>query len=200
MKKNIAMRVASLVLMCTIVTSCFVSSTFAKYTSSIDATGTATVAKWDLSVNGTDVIGTETKPTFDLFATINDTKGGADETDVADKKIAPGTQGSFNFKIKNTSEVSMSYTVTCTMTNSNSIPIKFSDDGGATWTDSIDDINVSGNILYTDANKEVTTGDILWKWDFEVNDSQNTSDTALGSMSTAPQITLTAKIVAEQID
>ncbi|MBQ4564451.1 MAG: hypothetical protein IJA58_08210 [Lachnospiraceae bacterium] len=50
MKKNRTLRAASLLLALTLITSCFVGSTFAKYTTKDDGTDTARVAKWGVTV------------------------------------------------------------------------------------------------------------------------------------------------------
>ena len=109
MKKSKTMRAASFLLVLTLMTSCFVGSTFAKYTSTASGTATATVAKWSIKVGDTDIVATDTV-TFDLFATVNDTDG-SDEGDVLDGKVAPGTQGSFTIELKNESEVTANYVI-----------------------------------------------------------------------------------------
>lgn len=191
MKKNIAMRVASLILMCTIVTSCFVSSTFAKYTSSVSGSDSVTVAKWAIKVNGTDATQTQTA-TFDLFSTIKDNDGTSEETDVASGKIAPGTSGSFNLAIKNESEVTAKYNVGFEVEGA-TIPIEYSIDGGTTWKASLD--NVAETQIAQGAIANVT---VKWRWAFYVDSDHDTTDTAAGI--SAPTITVTATITATQVD
>ena len=112
MKKNRTMRVAVLMLALTLLTCCFVGSTFARYTSTYSDTDTVTVAKWSFEVEGTDIVTAEDDAiTFDLFNTIKDTDGSA-ETDVIANKIAPGTKGAFDIDLDNTSEVTVNYAVT----------------------------------------------------------------------------------------
>lgn len=187
MKKNIAMRVASLVLMCTIVTSCFVSSTFAKYTSSISGQDTVTVAKWAIEVNDVDAVAQDSV-SFDLFSTIKDSDATSAEADVADGKIAPGTSGAFDLKIENLSEVTATYNVAFAFSNGANIPIQYSLDGDD-WNASLS--NVANNI----AAGGSTTVKVYWKWPFDGND---TTDTALGAQ--APTLTVTATITATQVD
>ena len=50
MKKNKFMRLASVMLMLCLITTCAISGTFAKYTTSGTATDTARVAKWGVGV------------------------------------------------------------------------------------------------------------------------------------------------------
>jgi len=49
MKKNFKSRIIAALVAVTALTCCFVGSTFAKYTSTSQATATATVAKWDIT-------------------------------------------------------------------------------------------------------------------------------------------------------
>lgn len=188
MKKNIAMRVASLILMCTIVTSCFVSSTFAKYTSSASGSDTVTVAKWQIKVGGTDITQTDTV-TFNLFDTIKDNDGTSAETDVVTGKIAPGTSGSFNLAIENTSEVTASYNVAFTIP-STSIPFEFSTDG-TTWKSTLD---ASTNTIASGASTNVK---VYWRWPF-TSTSGDANDTTIGIA--AGTVTVTATIIATQVD
>ena len=50
MKKNVMMRVASLLMVCVLATTCGISGTFAKYVTSGEATDSARVAKWGVKV------------------------------------------------------------------------------------------------------------------------------------------------------
>lgn len=68
MKKNTIMRIAAVVLMCTLVTACFASSTFAKYTSQATGSDIVTVAKWDVKVDGEAFAD---NMTFNIFDTTN---------------------------------------------------------------------------------------------------------------------------------
>ncbi len=128
-------------------TMCFVGGTFAKYTSSSTGTGTATVAKWDIRVggeSGTNIAGSATF-TFDLFETLKESNLTDDEDDVTgDAVIAPGTGGEFSIAIYNQSEVTAKYAIDYTVTK-NGIPVQFSVDDGATWTDDLTDITASAS-------------------------------------------------------
>ena len=143
----------------------------------------------------------EKTTTFDLFATVNDTKDGQKEQDVADKKIAPGTQGSFDINLKNDSEVTAKYTITYTVDTTN-IPLEFSTDGSK-WSSDISEVTSSDTLAI---GSEVQTAKIYWRWAFErgsestEKENYNKADTALGTASTAPTVTVTAHLVAEQVD
>ncbi len=210
MKMNRTMRVAVLMLALTIITSCFVGGTFAKYTSTTTGSSTATVAKWSFKVNNAEfAVQPEATLTFNLFDTINDTGNTTDEGDVADGRIAPGTAGSFDMIIANTSEVNATWTVVLEETNGTDIPLQYSVDG-TTWTDSVAELvmtDLTGQSL--DMNKS-TTVTVYWRWVFDDNTDgahakqNDRSDTALGiyaqNNDTVPTVTITATLTATQVD
>jgi hypothetical protein len=176
MKKNVIFRIAAIVLMCTLVTACFASSTFAKYTSGAEGTATVTVAKWSIKVGANDIVnaaGTPASVTFNLFDTIKDTDG-QNETDVASGKIAPGTQGSFKFDdIKNESEVNTEVTIKLTIDDAaNMPPLQYRVDGGA-WTNWAAGENVIVDKEALAMNGTLAGKTIEWKWDFNANGVDN---------------------------
>ena len=177
-------------------TMCFVGGTFAKYTSSATGTDSATVAKWDIKVGGTNIATNDTF-TFDLFKTIKDSNGTADETDMSPVDgtiIAPGTRGSFDIVIKNDSQVNATYAIDYTVTNTNNIPVKFSVDG-TNWFDDINYLDVRSVAINMGATATVT---VQWMWEFERIDG-DTQDTTLGSAATAT-LTVAAAVTATQVD
>ena len=60
MKKNIAMRVAAFLFILTMISTCAFATTFAKYTTKGEATDSARVAKWGVTISaaGNTVTGT----------------------------------------------------------------------------------------------------------------------------------------------
>ena len=204
MKKNKMMRLASILLVCVLLTTSVISGTFAKYTSSATATDTATVAKWSFTVGGTDIATAETF-TVDLFSTANELTGtngvGADaDTDVkADGKlIAPGTGGSFTLALKNASEVTAKYTITLSSITANGVPLEFSTDG-TTWVKAseVTDTNivVTSNLAI---GAEATSTPIYWRWVFSTGADGDKADTTLGITPVSPVVTV--KVAAEQVD
>lgn len=180
-------------------TMCFVGGTFAKYTSSGSGTASATVAEWSFTVGGTDIVTTDTF-TFDLFNPINDTKDHQDENDVADTKIAPGTEGFFDLVLKNESEVTAQYAIDYTVTT-NGIPVEFSVDNGNHWATTLTDVPAS-NDTKLEVGSEAKTITVQWRWAFEDNSdipARDAIDTALGKAGTA-QLTVTAAVTATQVD
>ena len=90
MKTNKMMRVASVLLVAVLLTTCAISGTFAKYTTTYNSTDSARVAKWGFNSATIDF--------ENLFAeSYDDVKAGT--TDMA--IIAPGTEGSVAFKFEN---------------------------------------------------------------------------------------------------
>lgn len=194
MKTNTMMRVASVLLVAVLLSTCAISGTFAKYTSTASGSDSARVAKWDFKVSGTTV--NSNTFTFDLFKTVNDTDGSA-ETDInpADGSIiAPGTQGEFALVLKNDSEVTAQYAIDYTVTNTANIPVKFSVDG-QNWDADLADV-VAAETTKLAAKTGTTTITIQWKWAI---DGDNAADTALGLNGTA-QLTVEARVTVEQVD
>ncbi len=88
MRKINSMRAATLLLALTLVTSCFVSGTFAKYVTSDSASDTARVAKFGVVLTATDNSGFATE-----YATHDDNYSGTLSVKSSDevKVVAPGT-------------------------------------------------------------------------------------------------------------
>lgn len=215
MKKNRMMRLAAVLLVLVLLTTSVISGTFAKYTSTVSGADTATVAKWSFTQKKADndtaelIVANKTETiTFDLFATINDSTDGNDETEVANDKIAPGTMGSFKLEIQNTSEVDAVYTLVLTEKQENNnttvIPIQYSYDG-YTWKDNIADLKLENQAIDMTTSLEKT---VFWRWAFDVTDTthhtsqSDVNDTTLGilAQSTAPTVTITATITFTQVD
>lgn len=195
-RSSMMVRLVAVLAVVMMFTMCFVGGTFAKYTSSATGTDSATVAKWDIKVGGTNIATNDTF-TFDLFKTIKDSNGTADETDMSPVDgtiIAPGTRGSFDIVIKNDSQVNATYAIDYTVTNTNNIPVKFSVDG-TNWFDDINYLDVRSVAINMGATATVT---VQWMWEFERIDG-DTQDTTLGSAATAT-LKVEAAVTATQVD
>lgn len=112
MKKTKLMRAALLLLVLTLITSCFVGGTFAKYTTSATGSDTARVARW--GINGASTINLD-----NLFHSVYyKQEAGTDKETVksnTDDVIAPGTAGlaEFNFTYNaNNAAPEVAYTFT----------------------------------------------------------------------------------------
>lgn len=201
MKKNKMMRLAACLLVMVLLTTSMIAGTFAKYTSEAYGTNTARVAKWSFEVNDADIATTD-KFTFDLFKTINDTDG-TTEGDVkkADQIIAPGTSGFFELVLENTSEVTAKYGIVYTITNTAGIPLKYSVDGGKSWTDTLVNVDADDSKTKIDMGKSSTIK-VQWKWDY-ARDNGDIYDTTLGvnaAADNAGTVTVQAKVTATQVD
>lgn len=107
MKKNRLMRASVLLLVLTLVTSCFVGGTFAKYVSEGEGKDSARVAKWGVKVEVTGDGFRETYGKDDVDTTIP-----GENYDISviatEKVVAPGTEGTFGgVKITGTPEVAV---------------------------------------------------------------------------------------------
>lgn len=125
MRKNKFFMLGIITVFVAILSLTFVSSTFARYTSTVSGTDTAKIAKWHFSYDSSEAaaidrvnLDSPQSVDFDLFNTIKDTDGVNNETDVrvdpetSQLYLAPGTSGSFSFVVENKSDVNAAYTVT----------------------------------------------------------------------------------------
>lgn len=118
MKKNKMMRIASVLLVAVLLSTCAISGTFAKYVTSDSGSDTARVAKWGVEISLADDLGAflpkyETDETgtgayvgTHTVACLND----------AEDLVAPGTKGSMSFTITGTPEVATRITVSASGT------------------------------------------------------------------------------------
>lgn len=224
MKKNKIMRLASALLVLTLMTTCAISSTFAKYTTSASGTDTARVAKWGFTDTNNDKI-----ELANLFDKVYDTTVKS-TTDV----IAPGTTKSADFAFTyggsgaaTAPEVSYTFTVdttgsTCDPSIADNKNILWQLDGGTwgTWDQLITAIkslsgNATGTASYGPGQLPTgfnATGDnkhtVAWKWVFDENalnkedDTANldTTDTNMGNADALANVKLVVKITATQVD
>ena len=193
MKKNRTMRVAVLMLALTLITCCFVGSTFAKYTSSATGSDMGTVAKWSFAVETTDIA---TNDTFamDLFAIPDD--GVKQENGL----IAPGTTGQIELNFSNTSDVEAKFAVDFKCEKSAAaatLPIQFKLDDGE-WKNDINDLDFANENIAKNGGASAHT--LYWQWVFAGDDAV---DTNLGIAAAAGQevnCVVSATVTAEQID
>ncbi len=108
MKKNTMMRIASALLVLTLLSTCAISGTFAKYVTTTDSNDSARVAKWGVTVetNGgafaKEYTGTDSAVTVKTDSTISDKN-----------LVAPGTSGTFDgFNVTGKPEVKVNVTLT----------------------------------------------------------------------------------------
>ena len=199
MKKNMMMRLASVLLVATLLSTCAISGTFAKYTSSATATDTAHVAKWDVKIGDLALGVASQEFTFNLFDTIVDTKNGTPKTDgtaVAADHIAPGTSGSFDIVLTNSSEVAAQFDIEFSISGEN-VPFVWTVTCGSQTNDTLTGFTAVALPL-SDAPSTVTVR-VAWEWPFEaVAPNTNAADTALGLIG--GDVTVSANITVTQVD
>lgn len=213
--ENKLARFAILVLLLTMIALVLLSSTYAKYVTTLTGQDTATVAKWEVNLNGENVTGQTQLTQFDLFKAtgVNDLKGLGDDLSAAEEtadsdvatgaKVAPGTWGKVSFEVTNTSDVTAGAKFIISELTT-TLPLEFSQDGKA-WVsakdiaDAITDDTpyALGNEMTLERGAEAQTISLYWKWDFESN--ADADETALGVAGTAT-CTITAGASFEQVD
>lgn len=230
MKKNKAMRLASALLVLTLLTTCAISSTFAKYVTKAEGSDSARVAKWGFEGGSTITI-------TDLFKNAYDTTVKAGDTPQSDV-IAPGTKGqaTFGFTYDGAADAAapeVAYTFEISTTGSacaediqKNTNIKWYLDGALAKADgktegswdallaAIEalDGNKTGNkydpntlpkaFNATDANNHT----VSWEWVFETTEgegqptTQDDIDTAMGNKGKLDEVKLVIAITATQVD
>ena len=213
MKKTKLMRAALLLLVLTLVTSCFVGGTFAKYTTSATGSDTARVARWGF--NKASVV------LNDLFKTAYDNVQG--KADV----IAPGTTNSATFSFAyggatTAPEVAYTFTVSaddskCAQSIKDNKNIQWKLDNGAwgTWDALITAINAldgnkpdnkyaPGELPDAFTAAEGNTHTVYWRWLFDGTSDgatdQDKTDTDMGNAVDLANVTLKITVTATQVD
>ena len=222
MKKNTMMRIASVLLVAVLVTTCAISGTFAKYVSTANGTGSATVAAWNFTL-GTDtknIADTENKNfTFNLLETVKDTNGNGTEADVISSdgkptKIAPGMWGYFDIVLNNKSDVNAFYTIDFGATVPDGMNVQFAKGTTSNTTlegltfDAINTIDITGENNTIAMTNGTVTVRVFWQWAYETgNDADakkdaNAAETALGVSAVNGSVVLavTADITVTQAD
>lgn len=225
MKKNKILRLASVMLMLCLITTCAISGTFAKYTTSGTATDSARVAKWGVTI---DVSAQDA-----LFATEYKNEEKIGTTDVGnglsvqatEDLVAPGTTGALVIKLAGTPEVAVKVTYSATLELGENwkgengefyCPIVFNINGTEIKQDATNDTAEKlENAVKTaiDAyTKDYAVGtnlstvadaapSISWTWAIG---SASADDTALGNAAAAgtaiPEIELSVDVTVTQIN
>lgn len=221
MKKNKMMRAASILMVATLLTTSVISGTFAKYVTSGNASDSARVAKWGVTVTGDgEEIFAEKYTKNDNSFTLN-----ADTVVSTEDVVAPGTSGSMAaFTITGTPEVAVRVAFTGTL----ELGDKWVDSTGVYYCPieiTVGDTNFKGtdyttaDLFENAVNNKIASysnnyaagtdlstidGDapaISWKWAFTGND--DVKDTYLGDQAAAGNaatISLNVTVTVTQID
>ena len=119
MKKNKMMRIASVLLVAVLLSTCAISGTFAKYVTQNSGSDQASVAKFGVTITVADDMGmfeTGYATEDNLYAGDLSVKSNATVGDNTDNRVAPGTKGQMSFSITGTPEVATRLTVSVTGT------------------------------------------------------------------------------------
>ena len=212
MKKNKFLKLASILMMACLMTTCVISGTFAKYVSTTSASDKARVAKWGFKEASITI--------DDLFDAVYDTNKVVATTDV----IAPGTTSSTTIKFQfdagtsgvTAPEVAYSFKVDASesaiaaeiennaniqwaLVEGDSSPAEDSSEW-STWDALINEINgltdmeVEANTL-PDLSADYT---IAWRWVFHKDTAGDTADTDMSESLAEVEVKIT--ITATQID
>ena len=195
----------------TVVSSCIVGGTLAKYTTTVTGQGSAIVAKWapKFTKDGGDFTGS-------TVVKLSDTTATGQNKVIADR-IAPGTQGSFAFEIaKGDTEVAFEYSVEISDLSDNwPEQLKFYTDAECKTEAELVQ-NAAGKNVYqvikptqilTNSSSTGDSGTIYWKWAFEETGApesiaaRDALDSSLGAKENENDRTMTFKIscIATQI-
>ena len=204
MKKNRMMRLASVMLVAVLMTTCTISGTFAKYVTEATAQDEARVAAWGF--------GNSPVIDFELFSN--------DYTDVVGKGgaqvIAPGTTQTemVTLNYQDTTGLGapeVNYTIDLDVV-ANSIGdgikanpnIQWSFNGSAWlgWDAFIAAINAyHEDVAANNLPKIVDTGiEIKWQWVFSTDATMDSYDTAMGNANPLEEVSLSIKLIATQVD
>ena len=222
MKKNVMMRIASVLLVAVLLTTCAISGTFAKYVSEATGFDYARVAKWGVTI-------TANGDTFQ--SNYDNTVISANGTD---KVVAPGTTrnlvamtigGAPEVKVEVKYEAVLTLTGWTVASDAEYCPIYFTVNGetyGITGNTAVALNHGYANIAelkpaveaaianYTaeyDANVNLAsyaeTPNVSWTWDFHSTDDNDEKDSYLGDKAAAgnaPSIDLTITTTITQVD
>ena len=109
MKKNRFMRLASCLLILCLITTCAISTTFAKYVSGDSASDTARVAKWGITVSTSGTLFGEDYKNQIVASGDATITVASSETDV--NVVAPGTQNDVGMKIAISGQPEVDYAI-----------------------------------------------------------------------------------------
>lgn len=210
MKKQRFFMLGIITVLVAVLSLTFVSSTFAKYTTTGSASDSARVAKWGV------VITADVYEDDQLEADLTATETGIVASATAPDLLAPGTGIHFaSLSITGTPEVSVEVTYTATLTlegwsveGTDYVPLVFVIEGAEVTGDTMAELKANVEAAIAGHSKEYAAGtnlalqaenalEVSCYWDFVGNDAK---DTALGNASTAPSINLVINCTVNQTE
>lgn len=195
MRKNKMMRAASVLLVAVLLTTCAISGTFAKYTTTATGSDTARVARWGFKT---------TTLAIDLF-------DGRYDNVVAMKDgenvIAPGTSKTTTINLvpdtQSAPEVAYKFDVSVKIDGDEDVYGKLKWSLNGTQYDSFAAFKAAVEKLSQariGPNKLPDTTDIVVKWEWPFESGNNSQDTYLGNKQKLDEITVTFSFTATQLD
>lgn len=205
MRKNKFLRAAVLMLALVMVTSCFVGGTFAKYTTGDQAQDNARVAKWgvDVKVESNDIFKNEYKSLSDLNTVVVRSEDAA-------KVVAPGTAGNgLTITITGKPEVASKLVFDVQASDiflGDYHPVEFALCQNTVPTDpdesvivrpsqpivkgTLEEVLEALNNKTYEPNEEINdVYQLVWDWDFSVDEEHDKMDTILGDLAAAGETT-----------
>ena len=209
MKTNTMMRVASVLLVAVLLSTCAIAGTYAKYVTAATSQDTARVAYWGFNAT-----------TFSIEDLFSATYINVASADGNANVIAPGTEGSatFSFKPQNATAPEVAYKITVSTQGSEcdadivantNIQWKLDDGAWGSFADMCDAIEALSTETIAPNSFDTNWGataehTVSWQWlineNSDATNEQNIKDTALANKTTLDEVTLVIKIVAEQVD
>lgn len=215
MKKNLTFKLGLFCAALVLVSTCFITNAWARYTKTVTATDTARVAKFVVDFKDGET-NSEISTSIDIFGTkLNNIIADENGNNVASsaKIIAPGSFGSFEVDITNNSEVSVKVSLEGTTTLSKTVtgvddstmPIKFcvsdtipaNDSSYKTISQTF--TTVSGITLGTTSTTNTKKITVYWKW---IEGSTNEVDNNFAALANAADgltVTASLSLTAEQV-
>ena len=215
MKKNVMMRVASALLVAVLMTTCAISGTFAKYTTTASGSDSARVAKWGVEIvaNGEMFTTSEDGTTFTGKTVLS----AADDEDV----VAPGMSGNLvAMEITGEPEVAVEVKYEATLTLEN-----WAVEGDSFYCPIVITVNgtpynglaydtkdafvaavvnaINSNTAEYEAGTDLSSAVapvVSWTWEFSTSAENDENDTKLGNAATAATIALEIVTTITQID
>ena len=230
MKKNKMMRLASSLLVAVLLTTSVISGTFAKYTTSGNATDSARVAKWgvEVTVQGQNAfMPSYTNSNSDITVKTSTTIT-VDGVEVDEDILAPGTNGTLGtVSITGTTEVAVGVNNIANLELENwtvgaseyYCPLVFVVTVGSDTTTingwdclSVDELELAvENLINTATPTQFAPNaalssknvEVTWSWPFENSNTDNVKDTLLGEKAitaNAPSIEFSIETRIDQVD
>ena len=186
MKKHKSSLLCLALLLGITVAGAYVSGVFAKYTGEVEGAGTATVAKWDFDVENQDV---------DFTVNLSETY---DASTLANGKIAPGTEGSFNIALTNANtDTAVAFELLLEEIENKPTNLKFYSDAAHDNELTPGTGTITGKLAANDATGLTAT--VYWAWEFNGTDATtyDAADTTDGKA--AADLTIGVSITGTQI-